>query len=211
MLGDDHPIYRAGLAEALGEDRRLHLLAACADGASALTALREHAPDVALLDFRMPMLDGLDVLAALRADGSRTRVLLLSAFDADDVLFRALDSGAAGFLSKQDERADICAAVVAVGGGEVVVSPTLHGRLFARARRGPTPAPAPEQALARLSEREHEVLVLTADGMSGREIAEHLGIGATTVKTHLSRTYRKLGVSDRAAMVAVAMRGGLLT
>lgn len=207
VLGEDHPIYRAGLVEALAEDARLCLRAACTDGAAALAAVREHAPDVALLDFRMPVLDGLEVLGALRADGSRTRVLLLSAFDEGDVLFRALDAGVAGFLSKQDEREDICEALLAVADGDVVVSPVLHGRLFERARTG-----LPQAAgHAKLSDREREVLVLTADGMSGREIAEYLGIGPTTVKTHLSRTYRKLGVSDRAAMVAAAMRGGLLT
>ncbi len=203
VLAEDHPIYRAGLAEALTERSGVELRAACADGSAALSAVREHEPDVALLDFRMPVLDGLEVLDALRDGEVRTRVLLLSAFDEGDLVFRALDAGVAGFLSKQDDRDDICDAVIAVGGGETIVSPALHGRLFAQARGGP--------ARALLSDREREVLVLTAEGMTVREIAERLDVGATTVKTHLSRTYRKLGASDRASMVAAAMRRGLLT
>ncbi|MEA2322791.1 MAG: two-component system, NarL family, nitrate/nitrite response regulator NarL [Solirubrobacteraceae bacterium] len=205
VVADDHPVYRSGLLAAIGEREDLELLAACSDGREAVERIRALRPDVALLDVRMPRLDGLAALEELGGAGAGTKVVFLSAFEDGDSVFRALSGGAAGYLSKEADRDDICDALVAAGAGETVLSPGLHTGLLERLRRVATDdQPA-------LSDRETEILRLTARGMSGPEIAERLGIASTTVKTHLQRAYRKLGVSDRAALVAEAMRRGLLS
>jgi two-component system nitrate/nitrite response regulator NarL len=204
VVADDHPLYRAGLVDAIAERPDLVLLAECAGGREAVEAIREWRPDIALLDLRMRDLDGMAVLEELTRSGSRTRVVFLSAYEEGEVVHGALSAGAAGYLSKETDRTEICDAVVGAAGGELVVSPSLPGVLVEYMhRRSDTSTP-------RLGEREHEVMRLTAEGLSAPEIAQTLGIGATTVKTHLQRVYRKLGVTDRAAMVAKALRVGLL-
>lgn len=205
IVADDHPVYRSGLLAAIEDRSDLTLLAACADGREAVEAVRTMRPSVALFDVRMPKLDGLSALAELGGARSPSRVVFLSAFEDGDSVYRALSGGAAGYLSKEADRDDICDALVAAASGETVLSPGLHGGLVDRLRRAAT------NDEPRLSDRETEVLRLTARGMSGPEIAQRLGIGSTTVKTHLQRAYRKLGVADRAALVAEAMRRGLLT
>ena len=204
VVADDHPIYREGLAAAIRERPDLELVAECEDGDEAVDAVRAHRPDVALLDVRMPRLDGVDALTRLGGVRSQTRVVFLSAFGEGEVVARALAAGAAGFLSKEAERSDICDALVAAASGEIVLSPGMQTEVIRELRR---PAPEP----VHLSEREHDVMRLTARGHSGPEIAVRLGIAPSTVKTHLKRVYGKLGVADRAAMVAEAMRCGLLT
>jgi two-component system, NarL family, nitrate/nitrite response regulator NarL len=204
VLADDHPVYRSGLLAAIEERDDLELLAVCADGQEAVETVRTLRPQVALFDVRMPKLDGLAALAELGGARAPVRVVFLSAFEDGDSVYRALSGGAAGYLSKEADRDDICDALVAAASGETVLSPGLHGGLVDRLRR----AASDDQPA--LSERETEVLRLTARGMSGPEIAHKLGIGPTTVKTHLQRAYRKLGVADRAALVAEAMRRGLL-
>ena len=205
VLADDHPVYRSGLVDAISERPELELLAACADGREALERIIELAPDAALLDMRMRDLDGLSVLDELVAARCPTRVVFLSAFEDGELVHRALTAGAAGYLSKETDRDEICDAILTAAGGEIVVSRTLPGALAGHLRRQATcHTPA-------FGARERQVMRLTAQGLSGPEIAERLGIGATTVKTYLQRVYRKLEVSDRAAMVAEAMRQGLLT
>jgi two-component system nitrate/nitrite response regulator NarL len=204
VVGDAHPLYRAGLVDAIAERPDLELLAECSGGLEAVAEILERRPTVALLDMRMRDLDGMAVLEELTRSGSRTRVVFLSAYEEGEVVHGALSAGAAGYLSKETDRTEICDAVVGAAGGELVVSPSLPGVLVEYMhRRSDTSTP-------RLGEREHEVMRLTAEGLSAPEIAETLGIGATTVKTHLQRVYRKLGVTDRAAMVAKALRVGLL-
>lgn len=204
VVADDHPLYRAGLVDAIAERPDLALLAECSGGREAVAEILERNPTVALLDMRMRDLDGMAVLEELTRSGSRTRVVFLSAYEEGEVVHGALSAGAAGYLSKETDRTEICDAVVGAAGGELVVSPSLPGVLVEYMhRRSDTSTP-------RLGEREHEVMRLTAEGLSAPEIAETLGIGATTVKTHLQRVYRKLGVTDRAAMVAKALRVGLL-
>jgi two-component system, NarL family, nitrate/nitrite response regulator NarL len=204
VVADDHPIYREGLAAAIRERPELVLVAECDDGDEAVEAVREHRPDVALLDVRMRRLDGVDALTRLGGARSQTRIVFLSAFGEGEVVARALAAGAAGFLSKESDRADICDALVAAAGGQIVLSPGLQTEVLRELRR-PSPEPI------HLSEREHDVMRLTARGHSGPEIASRLGIAPSTVKTHLKRVYAKLGVADRAAMVAEAMRCGLLS
>jgi two-component system nitrate/nitrite response regulator NarL len=206
VIADDHPLYRAGLVDAITEDAALDLLAACTCGREALERILALEPEIALLDLRMRDLDGIAVLEELANAGSTTRVVFLSAYEDGEVVHRALSAGAVGYLSKETDRIEICEAVRAAAGGELVTSPTLPGALVQYLQRASAAPPQP-----RLGEREREVMRLTAEGMSGPEIAAELGIGATTVKTHLQRVYRKLDVADRAAMVAKALRLGLLT
>jgi two-component system nitrate/nitrite response regulator NarL len=206
VIADDHPLYRAGLVDAIDEDPKLDLLAACTGGREAVDRILELEPEVALLDLRMRDLDGIAVLEELSGAGCATRVVFLSAYEDGEVVHRALSAGATGYLSKETDRLEICEAVRAAAGGQMVTSPTLPGALLQYLQRASSAPPQP-----RLGEREREVMRLTAEGLSGPEIAAELGIGATTVKTHLQRVYRKLDVADRAAMVAKALRLGLLS
>ncbi|MEA2392725.1 MAG: two-component system, NarL family, nitrate/nitrite response regulator NarL [Solirubrobacteraceae bacterium] len=205
VVADDHPVYRAGLVDAIGERDELELLAACGGGREALAGILELQPDAALLDVRMRDFGGIEVLEELVRAHCETRVIFLSAFEDGDLVHRALTVGGAGYLSKETDRDEICDAVLAAVGGEVVVSHTLPGALVDYLRRQAEVKPPA------LGAREHEVMRLTAEGLSGPQIAVTLGIGSTTVKTHLQRVYRKLEVTDRAAMVAKALRQGLLT
>jgi two-component system, NarL family, nitrate/nitrite response regulator NarL len=204
LVADDHPVYRSGLVAAIREHPGLDLVAECGDGEEAVEAVRALRPDVALLDVRMGRLDGVAALERLGGVRAPARVVFLSAFGEGEVVARALAAGAAGFISKEAEREDICDALVAAGRGEIVLSPSLQTGVLRELRR-----PAPERV--RLSAREDDVMRLTARGFTGPEIATHLGIAPSTVKTHLKRVYAKLGVADRATMVAEAMRCGLLT
>jgi two-component system, NarL family, nitrate/nitrite response regulator NarL len=205
VVADDHPLYRAGLVDAIAERPDLELVAECAGGRDAVAQILAHRPAVALLDMRMRDLDGMAVLEEIARVGSETRVVFLSAYEEGELVHGALTAGAAGYLSKETDRTEICDAVAAAVDGEIVVSPTLPGQLLAYLHRRSDPG------TPHLGERERDVLRLTAEGLSAPEIAEALGIGTTTVKTHLQRIYRKLEVTDRAAMVARALRLGLLT
>jgi two-component system nitrate/nitrite response regulator NarL len=161
-------------------------------------------PDVALVDYQMPELDGLDVVHAVLRDALPTRVLLLSAITDSSIVFRAIEEGAAGYLSKDSRRSQIVDAVLAVAAGRTVLPPELAGGLASEIRLRSQPS-APV-----LSEREGQVLQAFARGLSIPQTAAELFIGASTVKTHTQRLYEKLGVSDRAAAVAEAMRRGLI-
>ncbi len=204
VVGDDHPLFRDGVVRALVASGVVDVVAEADDGMAALALIKEHAPQVALLDYRMPELDGAQVAAAVRRDGLSTRVLLLSAHDESAIVYKALEEGAAGFLPKESTRAEIVAAVLECAKGRDVLSPTLAAGLAGEVRRrGQTAGPT-------LSAREKEVLDRFAQGQSIPTIAGELFLAPSTVKTHVQRLYEKLGVSDRAAAVAEAMRRGLL-
>jgi two-component system nitrate/nitrite response regulator NarL len=204
VVADDHPLYRDGVVRALSSSGQIEVVAEAGDGRAALDAIREHEPDVALVDYRLPELDGVAIAHAVQRDGSRTRVLLVSAFTDSGVVYRALETGAAGFLPKEARREEIVDGVIACARGDAVLPPDVASGLVAEIRlRRVNDAPV-------LTEREREVLRLIADGNSLPEIAKQLFLGVTTVKTHVQHLYEKLGVSDRAAAVAVAMRRGLL-
>lgn len=203
-VADDHPVYRDGIVSAIRARADLELVGQGSDGRVALEEILAGAPNVALLDMNMPELDGMEVLEALRKDGSPTAVLFISASLDGEVVYRALAQGAAGYLSKDADRDDICDALAAVArGGTWVAAEAQTGLADAIRRREVEERPA-------LSPREREVLRLTADGRSSLEIAEVLHLSPATIKSHLQSLYQKLGVSDRAAAVAVAMRQGLL-
>ncbi|WP_156687120.1 response regulator [Mycobacterium sp. Marseille-P9652] len=205
VIGDDHPLFREGVVRALESSGSVDVVGEAQDGAAALELIKAHQPDVALLDYRMPGMDGAQVAAAARGQGLTTRVLLLSAHDEPAIVYQALQQGAAGFLLKDSTRGEIVQAVLDCAAGREVLAPALAGGLAAEIRQRAAPS-APV-----LSAREREVLGRIARGQSIPAIAGELYVAPSTVKTHVQRLYEKLGVSDRAAAVAEAMRQGLLT
>jgi two-component system nitrate/nitrite response regulator NarL len=204
VVGDDHPLFREGVVRALALSGLVNVVGEADDGTQALELIKEHRPDVALLDFRMPGMDGAQVAAAVRSNELPTRVLLLSAHDESAIVYQALQQGAAGFLLKDSTRTEIVKAVLDCASGRDVVAPSLAGGLAAQIRQRAEPT-APV-----LSAREREVLNGISRGQSIPAIAAELFVAPSTIKTHVQRLYEKLGVSDRAAAVAEAMRQGLL-
>jgi len=204
VVADDHPFFRDGVARGLVHSGRIEVVAEVADGREALEAIHREDPDVALVDYEMPDIDGLGVVRAAVRDGLRTRVLLLSAHTDSSVVFQALQEGAAGYLAKDAKRAEIVEAVLDVARGRTVVPAELAAGLAGEIRiRAKDLGPV-------LSERERQVLQAFARGLSVPQVAGELFIGVSTVKTHTQRLYEKLGVSDRAAAVAEGMRRGLV-
>lgn len=197
-------MFRDGLARRIKERPELDLIGEAADGPSALTAIRELRPDVAVLDIKMPRLDGLRVAAAIAREELPTRIVILSAYVESAVVFKALAAGARAFLPKDSDRREVCDAISAVARGEVVLPPTLQSGLVDQIRAH---AGAGEP---HLTARERQVLSLIATGASAPQIGRQLHLSTGTVKTHLKGLYEKLGVSDRAAAVAEAMRRGIL-
>ncbi len=204
VVVDDHPFFRDGVSRGLTQSGRIKVVGEAENGRDGLAAIRRETPDVALVDYQMPDLDGIDVVHAVKRDGLATRILLLSAVTDGAVVFRALEEGASGYLSKDAKRAEIVEAVIRVAKGGTVVPPELAAGIAGEIRLRAQPG-APV-----LSERERQVLEGFARGLSIPQLATELFIGASTVKTHTQRLYEKLGVSDRASAVAEAMRRGLL-
>ena len=201
LIVDDHPVVRDGLRGMFAGDERFEVLGEAADGNEALAVARAVRPDVVLMDLRMPGMDGVTTIRALREQGFEARVLVLTTYDTDSDVLPAIKAGATGYLLKDTPREELFRAVSAAHRGESVLSPAVAGRLMGELR-----APAREE----LSQRELEVLGLIAQGCSNRETATRLFISEATVKTHLLHAYAKLGVRDRAAAVAAAYARGLL-
>jgi two-component system, NarL family, nitrate/nitrite response regulator NarL len=204
LVADDHPVFRTGLVEAVGGMARLELVAQAENGREALGLIRELQPEVAVLDLKMPDLDGLEVMRAVALDRLPTKVLFLSAFLQSTTVYRAIEAGAHGYISKDSHPDSVCEAIVAVAEGSTVLGPEIQQGIGEEIRLRAPAAPSP------LSEREREILTLTAAGKTAADIGTRLYLSPATVKTHLQRIYQKLGVSDRAAAVAAAMRAGLL-
>lgn len=201
---DDHPFFRDGVTRGLVSSGLITVVGEAENGRDGLDVIRAEAPQVAVVDYQMPDMDGLQVVHAVTRDQLPTRVLLLSAITDSAIVFQGLQDGAAGYLSKDARRAEIVEAVLEVAAGRTVVPPHLASALVGEIRlRAEHKAPV-------LSEREHQVLKGFARGLSIPQVAAELIIGASTVKTHTQRLYEKLGVSDRAAAVAEGMRHGLL-
>jgi two-component system nitrate/nitrite response regulator NarL len=205
LVADDHPIYREGIVRAVKERPDLELVGEAEDGRSALEEIKRVGPDVALLDIRMPGLEGPQVLNALQRDGVKTSVIFLSAFMEGELAYETVAAGARGYLSKESAREEICDAIVAVARGGTALAPEAQAGLAAQVQEREREDRAPQ-----LTPREREVLHLIAEGLSAPEIGRHIHLSPTTVKSHLHKLYEKLGVSDRAAAVAEAMRRGLL-
>jgi two-component system nitrate/nitrite response regulator NarL len=204
VVVDDHPFFRDGVTRGLSRDGRIEVVGEAGTGAEALAVIGRELPDVALVDYQLPDMDGVDVTHALRRDSVATRVLLVSAVTDGAVVFRALEEGAAGYLAKDASRAELIDAVMQVSRGETVIPGGLTEGLAAQIRlRAQPSAPA-------LTPRELDVLKGFARGLSIPQLAAELFVAPSTVKTHTQRLYEKLDVSDRAAAVAVAMRLRLL-
>ena len=203
VVADDHPLYRAALEDAISACASLRLLAVASDGSEALAAIREHRPDVAVLDMRMPKLDGQAVVRRLRALELDTRVLFISEYHDGELVLDSFGVGAAGYLAKSATAEEICAAVRQVAAGECVLPANVGNGLVSAIRER-------TYSNVRLSEREQTVLQLIAEGNTARLIARRLHLAVPTVKTHTKNLYAKLGVSDRGSAVAEAMRRGLV-
>jgi two-component system nitrate/nitrite response regulator NarL len=205
VVADDHPLFRDAVERAVRGRPELELLGVAADGREVLGAIRALAPDVAVLDLRLPGLDAIQILNAVTRDGLATRVLILSAAGDPALVYRAVQGGAAGYFLKEADGDEILDAIAAAARGRTAIDPALQTGVFDEIRlRGQRP----DRPI--LTAREREVLALTADGLSAPQIAERLIVALPTVKTHQARLYEKLGVSERAAAVAEAMRRGLL-
>ena len=201
VVADDHPIVRAGIGGLVATQPDFELVGEAADGAEAVAVTLRVRPDVLLVDLQMPGMDGIAAIRAVLAELPTVRVLVLTTYDSDGDLLRAVEAGATGYLLKETPSEELFRAIRATARGESALSPSVASRLVGRARR-----PA-EQAL---SPRELEVLALVARGTSNKLIARDLHISETTVKTHLLHIFTKLGVDDRTAAVTAAMRRGEL-
>jgi len=211
MLVDDQRLVRAGFASILGDEDDIEIAAEASDGGEALELIRRHRPDVVLMDIRMPGVDGLEATERIGADPKLggVRVVILTTFDEDDYVYRALRAGASGFLVKDTDPDELIHAVRVVAEGEALISPKVTRRLIGEfAGRVARPEPSPR--LNALTERETEVLKLVATGMSNDEIAGALFLAPATAKTHVSRIMSKLSARDRAQLVVTAYESGLV-
>ncbi|HEY2706242.1 MAG TPA: response regulator transcription factor [Candidatus Dormibacteraeota bacterium] len=215
LLADDHAMFRSGLRAVLDTQPDFECVSEVDNGRDAVSEVTRLRPDVAILDVRMPKVDGLAAADAILAGGrSTTRVLVLTTFDADEYVYRALTAGASGFLLKSLPPEELVAAIRVAARGDALIDPSVTRRLIARfassvAAAGTSTAHAP--GLDRLTAREHEVLLLVASGYSNTEIGARLHVGDETVKTHVSRILAKLDLRDRIHAVVYAHRHGLLT
>jgi DNA-binding NarL/FixJ family response regulator len=212
VVADDQHLVRTGFRLILEAEDDMVVVGEAGDGAEAVAACRRLAPDVVLMDVRMPGMDGIEATRRVAGPGvpHPVRVLILTTFDLDDYVYAALRGGASGFLLKDTRPEELVRAVRVVADGDALLAPSATRRLVAElARSRPPPAPPPELAL--LTDREREVLVLVARGLSNGEIAAELVLGETTVKTHVGRVLAKLGLRDRVQAVVLAYESGLVT
>ncbi|WP_087100439.1 response regulator transcription factor [Nocardiopsis sp. JB363] len=205
LLVDDHPVVREGIRGMLSSEPDLDIVGEAGSGPEAVARVAALEPDVVLMDLRMPGGDGAEATERIRADHPGVHVLVLTTYDTDSDILRAVEAGATGYLLKDTPSAELADAVRSAARGETVLSGRLAGKLLSRVRRKPEP-----EKPAVLSPREVEVLRLAAEGRTNAAIGRALHISATTVKTHLMRAYEKLGVGDRTAAVSQALRRGLL-
>ncbi|TFH53426.1 response regulator transcription factor [Actinomyces viscosus] len=213
LVVDDHPVVRSGIVGMLTGETDLQVVGQAADGAEAIALTAELAPDVVLMDLRMPGLDGVEATRRISARPAAPRVVVLTTYDTDGDILRAVEAGAIGYLLKDSPREDIIAAVLSAAVGRSVLSPAITTRLVGVARGAAPGAPGSSrraEAPVTLSPRERQVLQAASRGLSNSQIGAELYITEATVKTHLLRAYSKLGVDSRTAAVTEALRRGLL-
>jgi DNA-binding NarL/FixJ family response regulator len=209
VLADDQELVRKGFRVLLEAEPDIDVVGEAADGREAVAQVARHRPAIALMDIQMPGMDGLEATRQiLDAPGNVTRVLILTTFERDDYIFDALRLGASGFLLKTSPPEELISAITVVAGGAALLSPSVTRRVIARFTRHAPPLRPPE-TLARLTEREHDVLRLLAQGMSNAEIGQALFVSEATVKTHMSNLLAKLGLRDRVQAVIFAYEHGL--
>lgn len=210
LIVDDQELMRMGLTMVLDAQDDITVIGEAADGESAIDAVTELAPDVVLMDVRMPGIDGVDATAQITSSQSRARVLVMTTFDLDEHVLGALRAGASGFLLKDTPPDDLVSAIRSVAAGDAVVSPKVTKRLLTRfLTEDATPTQDPKR-LDALTDREREVLELLATGLSNAEIASRLVLSEATIKTHVGRVLMKLGLRDRVQAVVLAYETGLV-
>ena len=209
IVADDQDLVRSGLRLVL-ESRGIEVLGEAADGREAVAQVAGRRPDVALMDIRMPVLDGIAATRQIVAPGSATRVLVLTTYDIDSYVYGALAAGASGFLLKATPPDRLVEGIATVAVGEALLSPTLTRPLIEEHVRGPAPSGGVPDSLARLTGREREVLGLVAQGLDNLDVAARLFVSEATVKTHVNRIFAKLGVRSRAQLVVLAYESGFV-
>ncbi|GAA0242318.1 response regulator transcription factor [Cryptosporangium japonicum] len=212
LLADDHEFFRSGFRSALETQPDLECVGDVGDGREAVTEIERLRPDVAVLDVRMPRMDGLTATETVLGRGSTTRIILLTTYDDDSYIYRGLRAGASGFCLKSMPTEELLGAIRVVARGDALIDPSVTARLVTRFTDGlaPAPAPAPSTELDRLTGREREILLEMARGRSNAEIASRLFVGEQTVKTHVSHVLTKLGLRDRVQAVIYAYENSLL-
>lgn len=209
VVADDQGMVRRGLVSLLGMEPDIEVVGEAADGEEAVRLIQQLKPDVALLDIRMPVMDGIEAMRRLTAAAVPTRLLALTTFDLDEYVFQALKAGASGFLLKDASVEDLAAAIRVVSGGEAVLAPAVTRRVIDAFAHGAAHRPDTAR-LAELTPRELDVLRLLARGLANAEIADALVLTPATVKTHVSNVLAKLGLRDRVHAVIVAYETGLV-
>ena len=213
LLADDQALVRTGFAMILGAEPDLEVVGEAGDGEEAIEAAGRLAPDVILMDIRMPRLNGIEAtrrVVAAAGDASGPRVLILTTFDQDEYVYEALRAGASGFLLKTVPADQLVAGVRTVAGGEALLAPAITRRLIEAYTSGGAPAPAPPRGYDELTARELEVLTLLARGLTNAEIAAELVVEPSTVKSHVAAVLLKLGVRDRVGAVVLAYESGVV-
>jgi DNA-binding NarL/FixJ family response regulator len=209
LIADDDDLMRAGLIELLTADPEIDIIAQASTGREAVERARRLAPDVVLMDVRMPDLDGIGATCELSRAAPRARVLILTTFEQDDYVFGALRAGASGFLLKRTRPEELIAAVHTIAAGDSLLSPSVTRRVIDRMAQQPTPELADRAKLDELTAREREVLGLIARGLSNREIAAALVVQESTIRTHVKRILMKLDLRDRVQAVIFAYESGV--
>jgi DNA-binding NarL/FixJ family response regulator len=210
VVADDQGMVRSGLRSLLEQASDIEVVGEAADGQEALSAVRRLRPDVALMDIRMPNLDGLAATRTLVGEATTSRILVLTTYDLDEYVFEALRAGASGFMLKDAPAEELVGAIKVLAAGEALLAPTVTRRVIEAFARLPAPSAAHADALAELTGREVDVLRLLARGLSNAEIARELVVSDATVKTHVSHVLMKLGLRDRIQAVIFAYEGGLI-
>jgi DNA-binding NarL/FixJ family response regulator len=211
LVVDDDPLVRSGLGLILGGAPAIEVGAQAANGREGIAAVAEHRPDVVLMDIRMPVMDGIEATAAIVAEPDPPRVIVLTTFDADEYVLRALAAGASGFLLKDTTPEDIVAAVHKVASGQPMLSPSVTSTLIQQVttQRSPERSLAARARLDRLTERERDVALAVGRGLSNAEIAAELYLSVPTVKAHIGRLFQKLGVDNRVQIALCVHDAGL--
>jgi DNA-binding NarL/FixJ family response regulator len=210
VVADDQAMVRAGFRSLLNEEPDIEVVGEAADGEQAIAAVRRFRPDVALMDIRMPNVDGLEATRRIVADGLAARILILTTFDLDEYVYEGLRAGASGFLLKDASPEQLIAAIHVVAEGEAVLAPTVTRRVVEAFASIPAPDDALRGALETLTAREREVLRLLAGGRSNAEIARELVVSEATAKTHVRHVLSKLDLRDRVQAVVFAYESGLV-